>query len=230
MRKIVQTILIISCFGFFTMNASAQAERKYIREGNKHYKKAEFADAEVSFKKASEMQPDQYQVRNNMGAASFRQEKYEDASNSFSGYMLAARSEKEQSKAWYNLGTSLLQAGDYVKSIDALQKSIILNSQNNDARHNLSVAQYMQAKQQSEGGGGGQGQDKKDEQQQQQQQQQQEKNDDKQDQQQQPQQDQISKDDAERILNALEQDEKDLQDKLQKEKARVQKVKVDKEW
>jgi len=228
MLKSFQTIAIVTCFSLLQLNVSAQAERRYIREGNRHYEKKEFADAEIAFKKASEMQPEQYQVRNNMGAASFRQQKYEDASNSYSGYMLAARSGKEQSTAWYNLGTSLLQAGDYARSIDALQKAIILNPDNNDARYNLSVAQYMQAKQQSGGGSGGQGQNNN--QQQQQQQQQNDKNQDKKNQQQQQQQDQVSKEDAERILNAMEQDEKDLQEKLQKEKARVQRVRVQKEW
>jgi TolA-binding protein len=41
---------------------------------------------------------------------------------------------------------------------------------------------------------------------------------------------QISKEDADRILNAIEQQEKDVLDKLDKQKAAIKKTPVEKEW
>jgi len=228
--KTYSIIFLVGILLLASLATHAQAERKHIRQGNKSYEKGNFNEAEVSFKKAADLQPDIYQIRKNMGAASYKQEKYEDASKSFAGYMLAARSVDEQAVAWYNLGTSLLQAGDYVKSIDALQKSLILNPANNQARHNLSVAKYMLAKQQNEGGGQCSRPDGDEQQQQQQQGNNNEQQQEQQDGQSQPNPEEISKEDAQRILDALEQEEKDVQDKLQKQKARVQKIQVEKEW
>ena len=64
---------------------------------------------------------------------------------------------------------------------------------------------------------------------------QQNKNDQNKDQQQQPQQQQgkISKEDAERLLEALQNDEKNVQEKVQKQKAQEQKakkMKIEKDW
>lgn len=58
-------------------------------------------------------------------------------------------------------------------------------------------------------------------------------NKDQQDQQQQPQQGKISKEDAERLLEALQNDEKNVQEKVQKQKAQEQKakkMKIEKDW
>ena len=41
---------------------------------------------------------------------------------------------------------------------------------------------------------------------------------------------QISKEDAERLLQMLEEEENDTQDKLKKDKMKVKKIQVDKDW
>ncbi|HOY38070.1 MAG TPA: tetratricopeptide repeat protein [Bacteroidales bacterium] len=217
-------------FAIISINSVyAQAERKHIREGNKHYEKKEYQDAEIAYKKATDLQPEMYQIRGNMGAASFRQQKYEDASEAFTGYMLAARSVSEQAKAWYNLGTARLQEGDYVKSIDAFQKALILNPKDDDSRYNLSIAQYMLSKQRQQGGGTGSEQNQQ-QQNKPKEQQNGDNNENKQKQNKQSDPEKISKGDAERILKALEQDEKDLQKKVQEQKVKTQKINVEKDW
>ena len=65
------------------------------------------------------------------------------------------------------------------------------------------------------------------EQEQQEQQNQQEQEDEAQEQ---PQPQEISKEDAERMLNAIQQQEKDVKEKVDKKKAAVAKVKTDKDW
>ena len=232
MKKIVSIILLSFCF---SLVLHAQLERKIIRKANKAYQNKEYAKAEVDYKKAMEMQPDEYRLRKNLGAASFRLDNFESASQAYTEYTVATRNSKETSDAFYNLGNSLLQAGDFPKSIEAFKQSLRKDPKNNDARYNLEIAQYMLSKQQkNEGGGGGeagnQKQDKKEDKDKNQQENKDQKQEDQQEEQSQPQPQKLSEEDAERILQALENDEKELQEDIKKQKARVQKIEIEKNW
>jgi tetratricopeptide (TPR) repeat protein len=226
----MKRISIIIGLLLFSFLMQAQVERKTIRKGNKSYNNSEFADAEVFYKKAEELQPDDYKVRKNLGATLFRMENFESAAETYTKYAVATRNGTETADAFYNLGTAQLQAGDYQKSIESLKQSLRTDPKNDDARYNLQVAQYMLSKQQQGGSGGGGGSSQNQDQQQNQQQ-----NEDEKDQQQNQDQNQspdqkMSKEDAERILQALENDEKDLQEDINKEKARLQRVQIEKNW
>ncbi len=60
-----------------------QAERKYIRQGNKQYKEEVFDESEIMYRKALEKEQQSYSGEFNLGDAMYKQEKYEDAARSF---------------------------------------------------------------------------------------------------------------------------------------------------
>ena len=128
----------------------------------------------------------------------------------------------KKSAGFYNLGNSFLKSNKLKESIDAYKNSLRLNPQNLEAKYNLAHAQDLlqqqQQQQQQNQDQQQQKQDKNNQDQNKEKEQDQDQSDNKeqQDQQQQPQQDDqaISKEDAERILNALENDEKNVQEKV----------------
>src|SRR5206468_3608466 len=109
------------------------------------------------------------------------------------------------SKAYHNLGNSLLKSKKYPESIDAFKNALKSNPSDNDTRYNLAYAQSMlkeeqQKKQQQQQNKDQKDQDKKKDQKQSQQQEKQDKKEQQKQQQQQAQQKQgISKEDAERM-------------------------------
>lgn len=128
-------------------------------------------------------------------------------------------------------------------SIEAYKKALRLDPKDEETRYNLAYAQKMM---ENEGGGGGQDQQQQQEEQQDQEQQD-EKNEgddgeegkenpkdegDKQDQQkQEPKNGEMSKEEAERMLNALDQQEKDLQEEMGKQRMQEGKpIKIEKDW
>lgn len=121
---------------------------------------------------------------------------------------------------------------DLQMSMEAYKNALRLNPKDNEARYNLAVVQKM-IQDQQQGGGGGQDDkkdqkdDKKEDKQDKQDQKKddQKKDDQKQDKQEQQQQDQMSQENIEQILNAIEQDERDTQDRVQKQKAEERKQK-----
>ncbi|MCK4747177.1 MAG: tetratricopeptide repeat protein, partial [Bacteroidales bacterium] len=123
---------------------------------------------------------------------------------------------------WHNIGNSLLESQQFAQSIEAYKNSLRLNPGDQDTKYNLAYAKKKLQEQEQQ------------QQEQQNQEQDQEKQEQDQDQQQQEQQpprpQEISKEDAERMLNAIQQQEKDVKEKVDKKKAAVAKVKTDKDW
>ncbi|HQB37610.1 MAG TPA: tetratricopeptide repeat protein, partial [Bacteroidales bacterium] len=169
------------------------------------------------------------------GDALYKQEKYEDAGKQFIENINLNEDRNKKSAGFYNLGNSFLKSNKLKESIDAYKNSLRLNPQNLEAKYNLAYAQDLlqqQQQQQQNQDQQQQKQDKNNQDQNKEKEQDQSDNKEQQDQQQQPQQDDqaISKEDAERILNALENDEKNVQEKVKLAKAAKNRVRSAKNW
>lgn len=233
----------------------SQAERRYIRQGNRAYKNARidsskvdsslYRKAEIDYRKALEEEPNSHDAMFNLGNAMYKQKKYEEAQRQFEVLTNAMNDKTKQANSFHNLGNTLLQSGRFEESVQAYKNALKLNPSDKETKYNLAYAKSKLKQQQNQQNqqNNEQNQDQKEKEQQQnsqQQQQQQQQSQQQQAQQQQAQQQQgqqnkddakqISKEDAMRILQAMETDEKQLQEKLQRDKAKGQRKVVDKNW
>jgi tetratricopeptide (TPR) repeat protein len=234
--------IMLSClFLIFSVAISAQTDKKFIRQGNREYGKNNFAESEISYRKAIDNNKNSPDAVFNIGDALYKQNKFEDAGKQFIENANLNEDKKKKSASFYNLGNSMLQAKKLKESIDAYKNSLKLNPDFKEAKYNLAYAQDMleqQQQQQQQQNKDNQDQNKEDNKKDQQkqddknQEQQKDQNKkDQQDKQQQQQQEQgISKDDAQRLLNALANDEKNVQEKVKLAKAAKAKVKTVKNW
>lgn len=221
--------------------SSAQTHRDLVKRGNESFRKSQFGDAEAEYKKALQVKPRSSTAQFNLGDAQYKQQRYQEAQRSFGNSTLASGDPEAVSRALYNTGNSLYKEDKYKESIEAYKQALRLNPNDDDARYNLELARLkdQQQQQQKKDQKKNQNQDQKknDQQQQQQnqqnQQQQQQQNQKQQQQQQQQQprvakQDQIPKDQADRILEALRNSEKEIQKQLRKRQGT--KIRTDKDW
>jgi Ca-activated chloride channel homolog len=217
----------------FAISLNGQTERKYIRQGNTDYNKGQYNESELLYRKALDVEKSSSDAIFNLGDALYKQQKYDEASKKFNDNYALTANYKEKANSMYNLGNSLLKSQKIQESIEAYKNSLKLDPSNTNAKYNLAYAQDLLKKQE--------------EQQQQQQNQDQKKdqennnqdqnsNMEKQDQdkqdstEQQPQQQTISKEDAERLLSAIANDENKVQEKVKKDKAEKGIVKTLKNW
>jgi len=226
--SIVSSLLLI-----FTTVSYSQADRKLIREGNREYDKEKFSESEISYRKALDKNKESSVAVFNTGDALYKQKKFEDAGKQFLENHNMSEEKKKKSASLYNLGNSMLMADKLEESIEAYKGSLKLDPDNMETKYNLAYAQDM-LKQQEQQQQQQQDQDKQDQKQDKKEQpQDQNKDQDKdqnQDQQKQQQQQGISKEDAERLLNALANDEKSVQEKVKLAKAQKARVKVIRNW
>ncbi|MBU0763958.1 MAG: tetratricopeptide repeat protein [Bacteroidetes bacterium] len=226
----------------YTVLLSAQEEKKYIRKGNSSYQSEKFPDAEVAYRKAISEKPESYHASFNLGDALYKQEKYDDAVKQFEVIASDKVEKDDRSKAYHNLGNSYLQKQEIEKSIESYKNALRNNPEDMETKYNLAYAmrllqQQQQQQQQNQDQNQNQNQDQQQQQQQnrdqnkEEQQQEQEQQQQQQQQQQAQQQEQgISKEDAERMLEAMDLDEKELQEKLKKQQMRTKNVLIEKDW
>lgn len=229
-----------------SVTMSAQTDKKYIRKGNREYEKSKFSESEISYRKAIDNNKQSPDAVFNVGDALYKQNKFEEAGKQFTENVNQNDDKIKKSAGFYNLGNSLLKANKLPESIDAYKNSLKLRPDNKEAKYNLSYAQDLlkrqqdQQKKQQDKDKQDQKKDKNKQDQkkdQKDQKDQDDKNNDqkkdqnnKQDQKQQPQQQEISKDDAQRLLNSLANDEKNVQEKVKLAKANKSKVRTVKNW
>jgi Ca-activated chloride channel homolog len=223
----------------------AQNERKFVRQGNKYYEAAlkdttrldttQFNRAEIEYRKALEKKPDDPKWDFNLGDALYKQKKFEESSEKFKDIANRTVDKTEKSRALHNLGNSLLMNNKLDESIDAYKEALRNNPADLETKYNLLYAMNMKKKQEEEKKKQDQQKDK-DKEKEKDKDKEKEKNKDqqKQDQQKQPEQEQqskISKQNAEQMLQALENDEKKTQEKVKKIQAlKAQSKKVEKDW
>ena len=196
------------------VNISAQKEVRNVKEGNKQYVAQKFTEAQKFYEQGIADNSDSYSANFNLGNSLFRQKKYKEALEQYQKAATLTKEKKEIASAFHNVGNALMEEKNYEKSVEAYKNSLKANPKDDDTRYNLAVAQYLMKKQQEQ---------QKQQQQQKQEQQQQQKQEQKQQQQPKMQQEQI-----EQILKALEQDERDVQERRKIQMG--QRSKTDKEW
>ncbi|MBQ9170590.1 MAG: VWA domain-containing protein [Bacteroidaceae bacterium] len=224
----VATVMLL----FFSMMAMAQTDRDYIRRGNRLMRDSVYDKAQVEYQKAIERDNTNPISHFNLGNALLYQNKAEDAMKE---YETAARLEKDKTRLaqiYHNMGVVLQSAKQFDKAVACYRNSLRNDPTNNETRYNYALSLFQLKK--NQGGQDNQdqqkddkGQDEKKEQEQQQQKQEQDKKDQ---QQQQPQPEQMSRENAEQMLNASMQDEKATQEKIQKAQQKRQQKQLQKQW
>ena len=241
MRRYLAILLLLSC----ALSASAQSDRHDVRAGNRKFKKGQFKEAEIDYRKAVVRDSTSLKAQYDLASALYRQQ-------DFAGAAKALESVREQealpAQYHYNAGDVACAQKDWQAAVDAFRQALMLDPADLDAKENYIYAKKMLENQQNGGGGGGdnnqdQNQDQNQQNQDQNQDQQNQDNNQNQNQDQnqdkdqnqgqggQDQQPQISPQQAQQMLRAIQAKEKETQDKVNKEKAALLKSRQkEKNW
>ncbi|WP_285055735.1 tetratricopeptide repeat protein [Pedobacter ginsengisoli] len=250
----MKQLIIVACILLQGFALYAQQEKKYIHKGNELYMQKKYAEAEASYRRSVEKSKESVQGNFNLGDALFKQKKFDNAAQKFTDIASSSDNKAVKAQAYHNLGNSLLESKKLEESIAAYKKSLMNNPKDDETRYNLAYAMEKLKQQQqkdkdnkdkdknkdkkdqknkdkNQSDKDKKDQDKKDDKDKQDKDKKDQDKKDQQDQQgQQPRPDQLSKEDAERMLEALKNEEKNTQDKLKSKKAKGVKGRIVKDW
>lgn len=248
-------LLMLSCAVAF-----AQTDRREVRAGNRQFKKGNWQNAEIEYRKAQVKDTSSFAANYNLAGALYREGNYDEAGKSLERLKDVAPMSANSADYYYNLGNIAVQKKDWKAAVDAYKQSLLRNPGDLDAKENYAYAKQMLK---NEGGDGGDDQQNQDQNQDQnndqnnqnnnngqnqdndqnkdQNQDQNQNNDQNKDQNQgdrpKPQQGEgqgeakISPQQAQQMLKAVQAREKETQDKVNKEKAALLKSRQkEKNW
>lgn len=227
----MKNISVLILFIGMVFSVVAQQESPDVTSGNKLFKAKKFTEAEIEYRKGLQKNPKSFEANYNLGNALYRQGKFTDALEQYkTALALQPKDKQELASSFHNAGNALLSEKKLQESIDAYKMALKANPKDNDTRYNLAYAQALLKKQEQDKDKNkdkdkdqdkdkdkdkDQNKDKKDDQQQQQKQQ--------------PQQPQMTKENAQQILDALMQDEKNTLDKAKKQQVKGKRS-AEKDW
>ena len=243
-------------------------ERVCLRQGNKLYEKKRYAEAEVEYRKALQANPSSEKAQFNLATSLMRQgsvtAQSDDKNNPMNqaeqlltNLAKGAQDKQLRGKACYDLGNIAYGRQDYGKAVEFYKHALRCNPDDDQARHNLRLAQLKKQQQdqnkdnkdqnkdqnQDQNKDQNKDQDKqnqdqnqdknKDQQDQDKQNQNQNQNQDQQQQKQQQQQGGMSQQNAEQVLKAMQDRERATQQRINAQQAQQQRherQRTNKKW
>lgn len=222
-RKLSVLLLFV---GMSSM-AFAQADRQYVRQGNRLFRSGKYADAEVAYRKSVERNPRNAQAVFNLGNALLAQKKDSAAIQQFEQAAKLETNPQRKAMSYHNIGVVCQSHRMFGEAIEAYKEALRLQPRDNQTRYNLELCKRQQKQQK---------QNKDNKQQQKKNNQEKGKNNksDQQDknknQQQKQDKNKMSRDNAEQLLNAAVQQEKSTQERMKKALQQPRARKLDKNW
>jgi Ca-activated chloride channel family protein len=227
----MRRLLSILCSFIFVLGVQAQNDRGHIRLGNRLFHQQKFEQAEVEYRKAVGKNSANPQAHYNLGCALFAQKK---DSAAVKQYEIAGRLEKtsrRKAMVFHNLGVVCQQHQLYQQAITAYEESLRNNPNDNETRYNLALCKKLLKNQPRQNQNKNKQDKNKQNNKKNNQQNQNNKNQDKQNPNNQPQpKEQMSKDNAEQLLNAAMQEEQATQQRLKDAMRQPQRRKLQKNW
>ena len=251
MRKLILTLGVVTLVAG-SARAVTLRDRMHstIRKGNTHYETGEHEEALESYLEAERVDSTHSVPQFNAGDALFRLGKFPEGARKFLN-SAASPTDSIAAMSYYNLGNSMFKGGDLERAAEAYKRSLLIDPDDEDAKYNLELAMKRMEEQEQESQqeqdekeqpedkqddelakdkGEDEQEDRKDENQSRNEQDSRKQEEQREEQSQpQPEPGEISPEDLERILAAIEASDKDTQEEMLKKAAKRKRV-TGKDW
>lgn len=207
-------------------SVSGGDNRRLVRKGNTQYIDSAFSEAETCYRKAVARNPKDAVAHFNLGNALLRQRNPKDAAAEYENVIKRTKNPVFLAKANHNLGVIMQSQKQYGEAIKCYEDALRNNPRDDESRYNLALCRHLQKNQKQENKSNDQDRQEKDENKQQNKPQ---NNNEKQEQKKQE-DNKMSKDNAERLLDAAKQEEQKTQDKLRKGQRYASPRSLEKNW
>lgn len=236
-------LAILLCGLVSAVYAQKKSERDYLRSGNRLYRDSAYTKAEVDYRKAIEKNNRFPQSHYNLGNSLLMQQKPKEAMEAYETASKLETNKKRLASIYHNMGVILQSQKQFAQAIECYKNALRNDPSRDGSRYNLVLCQYQGKNNPDQNDRGGNdnkdGKDqnknkdeKNDKKDQKQEQNKPDQKDKKEQQQQQKQQDpnKMSKENAEQLLNAAMQDERNTQERLKKALNQPRRRQLEKQW
>jgi len=138
--KIKIKILHIT-FLFFTFMSYSQSDpNNLVLKGNADILNKNYNDAEVEYRKAISTNKNQNKASHNLGNLLFENQNYDEAIQEYFKTQKNSEIDLEKHSAFHNLGNSYMKKKDYAQAVEAYKNALRNNSADDETRYNYALA------------------------------------------------------------------------------------------
>ena len=250
-KLLLYSLILIS----FLAKAQDKEKDKDLPKGNDSFAEKKYADAEAEYRISESKNPKKAIASYNLGNAVYRQNQSGEAKYHYAKALKNAKTRSEKYRAFHNIGNTLMKDKDYANAVEAYKNALRNNPADEETRYNYALAKKMlkdnppkkdgkdkdkEKKDKNKDKGNDKDKDKKDDKKDGKDKDKDKKDGDKnkdnkdnKDQNQakpKPQPGGISKQRLENLLDAVNNEEKKVQDKVNKQKVLANPKKAEKDW
>lgn len=248
--------LLLYSFLLLSFAIQAQEKDKDLPKGNDSFAEKKYDEAEADYRISESKNPKKSIASYNLGNAVYRQNQAEEAKYHYAKALKNSKTREEKHQAFHNIGNTLMKNKDYANAVEAYKNALRNNPADEETRYNYALAKQMLKDNPPKKDGDknkDKNEDKKDENKDKNKDK--DKKDDKKDEKDkdkdkkegdkdkdqkdkndpkngkpQPQPGGISKQRVENLLDAVNNEEKKVQDKVNKQKVQANPKKAEKDW
>lgn len=138
--KIKINILHVT-FLFFTFMSFSQSDpNNLVLKGNTDILNKNYRDAEVEYRKAISTNKNQNKASHNLGNLLFENKNYDEAIQEYFKTQKNSEIDLEKHSAFHNLGNSYMKKKDYAQAVEAYKNALRNNSADDETRYNYALA------------------------------------------------------------------------------------------
>ncbi|MDI9309999.1 MAG: tetratricopeptide repeat protein [Limnohabitans sp.] len=136
--KIIYIVLL------FSVSIFAQQKKDFaLPDGNQQFEKKEYANAEANFRVSKSENPKKSASAYNLGNAIYRQNQASEAKFAFAKAAEVAKAKNEKHFAFHNLGNTYMKEKAYDKAVEAYKNALRNNPSDEETRYNYALAKKM---------------------------------------------------------------------------------------
>ncbi len=139
MRKV-----LLYSFLLLSLAINAQEKDTDLPKGNDSFDEKKYADAEAEYRLSESNNPKKATAPYNLGNAIYRQNQSDEAKYHYAKALKNAKTKEEKHKAFHNLGNTFMKAKDYGNAVEAYKNALRNNPADEETRYNYALAkQYL---------------------------------------------------------------------------------------
>ena len=139
---------LVAVLAISSVELSAQTDRRDVRHGNRDFKKENWKEADIDYRKAIVKDSLSFAANYNLASTLYRQGDMEQAAKSMERIQDIAPSSERSADYFYNRGDIALASQDYKTAVDAFRTALVINPNDMDAKENYIYARKKLEEQQ----------------------------------------------------------------------------------
>ena len=138
----MRNLILYSLF-FLSLAIFAQDKDKNLPEGNEEFEAKKYTDAEANYRISQSKEPKKGVASYNLGNAIYRQNQAGEAKYSYLKAIEKTKTRVEKHQAFHNLGNVFMKEKNYSQAVEAYKNALRNNPEDEETRYNYALAKKM---------------------------------------------------------------------------------------